>query len=298
MMIGTELGRFLPWEGLAKVPTEPITSAKEAMKLAGLDWLVDGRPLYDEDGNLVKDFVMNTRMSDKAPLYVVTKTYNRIQNFECYDFIEDLMQQKLAYVTGLELQGGRRIVFIVRSVEPKKVAGEAVTLYAALTNAHTGLNSLQMMITPVREASQTPLNIKLKKARRSVYLRHTRNVRDRMEDVQRVLGTADKYLEELDNEGTRLAMHSIDWAQFKNALFPEKERTHQRTEQMRELLEVARHQPDLADYEGSAWQAVNAVADVVSHMEPARKGQRGLERRLESFIDGYELLNKAYNIVA
>ena len=41
--------REVPWHGLGTMVAEAPTS-KEALRLAGLDWKVEGRPVYDADG--------------------------------------------------------------------------------------------------------------------------------------------------------------------------------------------------------------------------------------------------------
>ena len=41
--------REVPWHGLGTMVAEAPTS-KDALRLAGLDWKVEGRPIYDADG--------------------------------------------------------------------------------------------------------------------------------------------------------------------------------------------------------------------------------------------------------
>lgn len=41
--------REVPWHGLGTMVAEAPIS-KEALRLAGLDWKVEGRPVYDADG--------------------------------------------------------------------------------------------------------------------------------------------------------------------------------------------------------------------------------------------------------
>ena len=73
--------REVPWHGLGTMVAEAPTS-KDALRLAGLDWKVEGRPIYDADGQEIPGFVANTRDSDGQVLGVVTNNYRVLQNEE------------------------------------------------------------------------------------------------------------------------------------------------------------------------------------------------------------------------
>ena len=51
--------REVPWHGLGTMVAEAPTS-KDALRLADLDWKVEGRPIYDADGQEIHGFVANT----------------------------------------------------------------------------------------------------------------------------------------------------------------------------------------------------------------------------------------------
>ena len=66
-----EVSRFVPWHGLG-TPIEEACSSAEALELAGLDWEVNSRPIYTDNGIQIPGYIANTRSSDNKVLGVVT----------------------------------------------------------------------------------------------------------------------------------------------------------------------------------------------------------------------------------
>ena len=63
--------REKPWHGLGTKVMEAPTSA-DAIRLAGLDWIVEPKPVYDGEGTPIPGWVANTRSSDGKVLGLVT----------------------------------------------------------------------------------------------------------------------------------------------------------------------------------------------------------------------------------
>lgn len=64
-------GREKPWHGLGTQVEEAPTSA-DALRLAGLDWTVQRKPIQVCGGRKVDNFFANVRSSDGAVLGVVS----------------------------------------------------------------------------------------------------------------------------------------------------------------------------------------------------------------------------------
>ena len=68
--------------------------------------------------------------------------------------------------------------------------------------------------------------------------------------------------------------------------------TRKHVEERRETIRSLTNVDDLANHRGTAWAAVNAVAEYVTHAEPARKHERWKEARFERLvITGKSLLS-------
>ena len=67
-------GRFVTWHGLGTPVQSALTSA-EALKVAGLDWKVEARPVFTDNGIKIPGYVANTRDSDNSVLGIVSDKY-------------------------------------------------------------------------------------------------------------------------------------------------------------------------------------------------------------------------------
>ncbi|MBO5711249.1 MAG: hypothetical protein J6R47_00280, partial [Acholeplasmatales bacterium] len=70
--------RETPWHGLGVRVEEAMTSA-QAIELAGLNWTVETKPIFTENGIQIPGYVSNTRSSDNSILGVVTEKYKIVQ---------------------------------------------------------------------------------------------------------------------------------------------------------------------------------------------------------------------------
>ena len=70
------------WHGLGTIVMEAPTSA-DALRLAGLDWMVVQEPVYTGCKEIVKGYKANVRSSDRKVLGVVSDRYKVVQNTEC-----------------------------------------------------------------------------------------------------------------------------------------------------------------------------------------------------------------------
>lgn len=82
-------GREKPWHGLGTQVEEAPTSA-DALRLAGLDWTVQRKPIQVCGGRKVDNFFANVRSSDGAVLGVVSDRYQVVQNAEAFAFTDAL----------------------------------------------------------------------------------------------------------------------------------------------------------------------------------------------------------------
>lgn len=80
-------GREKPWHGLGTQVEKAPTSA-DALRLAGLDWTVQRKPIQVCGGRKVDNFFANVRSSDGAVLGVVSDRYQVVQNAEAFAFTD------------------------------------------------------------------------------------------------------------------------------------------------------------------------------------------------------------------
>ena len=90
--------REKPWHGLGTEVQEAPTSA-DALICAGLDWLVEQKNVYTEDGSLISGYKVNTRSTDNAALGIVSDRYKVVQNEDAFQFTDDLLGAGVTYET-------------------------------------------------------------------------------------------------------------------------------------------------------------------------------------------------------
>ena len=76
------------------------------------------------------------------------------------------------------------------------------------------------------------------------------------------------------------------------------------TQRQKETAKAAKYEivncmmaPDLAQFVGTKWGFLNAVADYVDHSNPVRKTKNWEENRFANVVAGHQLLDKAYELV-
>jgi hypothetical protein len=84
------LDRTMPYMRYGTVDISAATNVNEALELSNMNWLVDSKPLYDDNGNIYEGFCANVRDKDNALLGIVSEKYRIVQNEDAFNFVNDL----------------------------------------------------------------------------------------------------------------------------------------------------------------------------------------------------------------
>lgn len=295
--------REKPWHNLG-VRVEEAPTSKEALELAGLNWTIDGKPIFDAQGNEIKGYKANTRSSDGRVLGIVGGRYQVVQNAEAFDFTDNLIGEGITYETAGSLRGGRQI-WLLGKMPERYILGDKFEPYICFTNTHDGTGAVRACMTPIRVVCNNTLNMALEGASRAWSTAHRGNVQAKLEEARQTLELADKYLIRLDEEADRLANAKMTEGEVKSTLdkmfvLPEDatERMKRTAEEAKDQIIVCMLRPDIAQFLNTKWGFVNAVSDFVGHSEPARRTQKFEENRWGNIISGQTLLSKAFSLVA
>lgn len=294
--------REKPWHGLGTRVEEAPTS-KEALELAGLNWTVDGLPVFDGKGNEIRGYKANTRSTDGKVLGIVSGKYTLVQNAEAFDFTDSLVGEGITYETAGSLRGGKQIWLLGRMPDTK-ILGDDFEPYICFTNTHDGSGAVRACMTPVRVVCNNTLNMALSGAKRSWSTPHRGNVQAKLDEARQTLQLAQKYLVKLDEEADKLANAKMSDAEIQavlNTMFavPEKasERQKRNAEAAKQEIVVCMMRPDLEQYLNTRWGFINAVSDFVGHSEPARRTVNYDENRWANIIGGHMILDKAFALI-
>ena len=301
--------REKPWHGMGTMIQTAPTSA-EALRLAGLDWIVEPKPVYvGIDGLFGKSmtqipgYVANTRDTDGHVLGIVTDSYKIVQNVDAFAFTDNLIGGDVHYETAGSLAEGKR-VWLLAKLPETEIVGDKTEQYLVFTNTFDGSGSVKVACTPVRVVCQNTLNYALRNAKRSWSIRHTANINTRLHEAQQSLQLASQYITELQANAEVLAtehLTSNELDKLVAQLFPIADDATQTVKnhamERRSMFQTALNADDLQNFRNTKWQFVNAAADMADHAQPVRVTATSRENRLGSIFAGHPLLDKAYELV-
>jgi phage/plasmid-like protein (TIGR03299 family) len=152
-----------PWHRLG-TELDNVTNARDAVRLAGLDYTVVTRPM----DALVK---MYSRYSDWGIVREDTgellgtsdDSHVPIQNVDAFRFFDTLVQTNQAsYETAGMIGRGERVWILAKIPGAIKVRGrDIVNKYLLLTNSHDGQSGVRVKLTPIRVVCNNTLTAAL-----------------------------------------------------------------------------------------------------------------------------------------
>lgn len=295
--------REKPWHGLGTMVKEAPTSA-DALRLAGLNWRVEPKPLQVCGGRKVDGYKANVRSTDGAVLGVVSDRYKICQNVDAFDFTDNLIGGEVRYETAGSLQGGKKI-WLLAKLPNTSLLGDAIEPYLCFTNSHDGSGAIRVCMTPIRVVCNNTLNLALSGAKRTWAARHTGNVELKLAEARECLTLADNYMAELNSAADKLVNTTVTDEQIQqilSELFPLKEDASDREKNNVKALKnefmVCYWMPDIAQFRGTAWGAVNAMSDMVGHNAPKRQTQNYRENNWGRIMDGHAMLDKMVSLLS
>ena len=296
--------REKPWHGLGTEVKEAPTSA-DALIYAGLDWTVEQKNVYAEDGTLICGYKVNIRNTDNAALGIVSDRYKVVQNEDAFQFTDDLLGAGVTYETAGALQGGRKVWMLARMPHRYIIAGDEIAPYLVVMNSHDGSSGIKVAMTPIRVVCQNTLNLALNSAKRIWTTKHTENVMSRVHEAEETLGLAEKYMSELGrgiDELSKIRLSDKKVMQLMQDFFPVTNDLPdvQRKNNLRLLDDMKQRYwaaPDLSYVDRNGYRFVNAISDFATHADPIRKTKNYNENLFLRTVEGNPMIDKAYRMV-
>ena len=293
-----------PWHGLGVVVEESPTS-KDALRLAGLNWSVEQRPIQTVDGVPLNGFKANVRRKKKKVLGVVTDKYKIVQNDEAFAFTDALLGEGITYETAGSLQEGRKVWLLAKLPHKYLISGDEVTPYLVFSNSHDGSGAIKVAMTPVRVVCNNTLNLALAEAKRCWSTIHTGNLSGKLQDAKQTLLHADAYMQGLAKafeELRKVKLTDRKVMGYIDILLPELDNpTPQQTRNIVRLKEDMKARyfdaPDLKDVGKNGYRFINAVSDFATHAKPIRMTRNYQENLFGRTMEGNALIDRAYGML-
>jgi phage/plasmid-like protein (TIGR03299 family) len=281
--------RGLPWWGGEGHPNlvarDGLVTADEAVKLGGLDFEVELRPILTmgAKGRLtnIGSHKAVVRTDTGAPLGVVGRKYRPIQYREgLADFGRGIIATEEATVdTAGTLFGGKtgfmwfEINGLHLLVKGERPEGEIKT-YLGVTTSHDGSSALRALVTPVRTVCANTLNMALRGAKETFTVRHSGSVEGKIEAAREALSITRDYMAEFEAIANRLAAVTVPDADVQGIMekvWPVKEdlsegwtERHPATLATKDYFASANLDP----IRGTGWGVLNAAVEFIDHEAP------------------------------
>ncbi|MCD8739363.1 DUF945 domain-containing protein [Mucilaginibacter roseus] len=232
------------WHNLGQVIDHYPTSA-EAIECAGLDYIVEKRPLFtydtenylkDSDADIivpeieVPNYFATVRADKEQVLGVVGNDYEVIQNRDAFSFFDAIVGggDGILYETCGALGNGERIFITAKLPGYIRVGNDdLIEKYLFLTTSHDGYGSITAAFTPTRIVCNNTLHAALGNMTNSVKIRHTQSAQERLKQAHQVMGISNIMSNQLDDIFNRWAHVRISDEQIlklvQQAMAPSKE---------------------------------------------------------------------------
>lgn len=264
-----------PWHGLGTV-IEGKATAEEALQLAGLDWEVEKRQLFQPVGDKfvpVKDRFSTTRVTDNKSLGIVSADYHVYQNKESFHFLNNLTDThgEAVFSTAGSLFGGSRTFLTLQIGEGFKVAGDdAHKLYLMATNSHDGSQAFTVAVTPIRVVCNNTVTMGLKEAKTKWTIRHKISLEGQVQNARDILKMSLAYedaFQKMVDELIEIEVTKDRFHKIVDKIIPASPRQHDK--QVEELMDVWENEPtvSMGDRDHNAWEAFNALTYWTDHKE-------------------------------
>jgi phage/plasmid-like protein (TIGR03299 family) len=266
-----------PWHGLG-IKLDEAPSIQAAIMAAGLDWSVDLKPVYLEDGSLIECAKATTRSSDGSVLGVVGTRYKPLQNSDAFNFFNPFVENGLCTLeTAGSLSFGKKVWILARigGSDLPIVGDDVIRKFILLSNSHDGTVSVRVGFTPVRVVCANTLAMAHENgASQLIRIRHSNNTVTDLTKLQEVMNLANQSFEATAMQYRALASKTINSADLRKyikvVLGVEEEEDKESTRAKNQIAEVIElfengRGSQLIGVKGTVWAAYNAATEYLSH---------------------------------
>lgn len=303
LSIFEQAGKDIP-EGLSDNKVKTIFEA------TGLDWVVEQKEVavLEKDNNysFLRNYVANYRSDNNQFLGMVhPKDYKVVQNYDAFDFIDELPNFTFEKV-GM-FNGGKKVFVVGKSNEQIAIDGsdDLVNFYLTFLHGHDGKSGIRFILCPVRMFCMNQLNLMLQTANFKYNIAHTGDIQFKLAQIQKAIANSRDYVtgltQTIDTMINTKATKSIE--QLTLELIPIEDTdtaliTSRKEETRQTIITLYNDKPDLQNYKGTQFGIISAVSDYISHAQPKRISHSTIDNTFISNIEGHALLEQTRLLLA
>lgn len=264
-----------PWHGLGQeIKPADYYNVEVFKKAAGLNFEVGVEAIYRPNGELIQEARSFVRKDTNKLLGVVGPNTQPLQNWEAFSFFKPFLDEKIAALhTAGSLDEGRK-VWVLAHIQGKNmevIKNDPVEKYILLSNSHDGSMAVRIGYTPIRVVCWNTLSAAHgSAASKLIRIRHTRNMRQDLEDVRSIMEVANATFNATLEQFKALARKSInqgDLRKYVNLVMTKKEDTTDASTRMKNIIDgiIVLHETgrgtNIPGVQGTLWGAYNAVTE-------------------------------------
>jgi len=287
-MVGLNV-REATWTNIG-TDVEMSTTVQEVLEKAKLDYEVEKRPLYIDNGNggiTVPDKFATYDATNGTIKGVVGNTYKILQNRDAFDFVNGI-DDKLSFVKAGETKSG--MIYIIGRLDDVTVLGDTITPYVIFQNGHNGVYTLKTTICPLRIVCQNQFAMSFRESPNTISIHHSNSMEGRLVEAQKLMRNVAGYMKEFNNTAEELAAlklngtaaNDIFHAFFEQAIKKDNEKQIQVVNDKTTLITNIYNYDDNQNFKGTVWGLVNAFADYTTHILPMRNTDTAEENKFVS----------------
>lgn len=304
-----------PWHKLGVQFDREFTSS-EAIAAARLDYSVLKEQLHRLRTDLGPGMTEPTEAwatingHTQDILGIVGDGYEILQNQEAFDFFDILLKESGGKLqTAGALGKGEKVWMLAKLPEVfYPLAGDGVEQYILGTTSHDGTMKTEVRFVSIRVVCANTFNLAMKESRGVISIRHTTNMRQKLEMAAMVLLRYKEHFDITGEQFAKLASVRVDDAWLDeylerligNPLNVADGRSRTILENKIKLIEgrlAYGRGVDLPGVAGTAWWALNSLVEYADFDMKAKGQSQDESRRTQSILfgTGAELKQKAFD---
>lgn len=204
-----------------------LMTRPEIIEKAGLDYVVEKVKAYFMNEEITADgigeyaqpapghYLTIARWQDRKPtvLGAVGDQYEVLQNKDAFLFFDPLIEDGEAVFDAAGVLGrGERVWVLAMIPDLVMTVGakeDRTVTYLLVTNSHDGSSSVTCAVVNIRVVCQNTLLAGLSGAPSKIKIRHTKSMKDRLQEASRVMGVARRNHEKVSEVFNAMAAHKM-----------------------------------------------------------------------------------------
>ena len=282
-----------------------VSDIESALTKANLNFNVEKAPLmanYNGQEIIIPKKVITLRDDTLEPLGIVGEDYNVCQNIDAFDFV-NYVSGDLKFDKAGITKGG--MVYVITKLPEVSILNDKFTPYVIFQNSFNGGYPVRACIAPLRIVCQNQMSIAFRNAHNTITLKHTSSLADKLLVAKKTFSEVAEYMQTLNAEAEKLATYkftSNQFTKFVDEVLPIKEEMSElqkeRVQHARDQFFRAYRQDDNANFKGTAWGAINAISDFLTHRENSRNTATANENKFVAVTFSPEILQKFYDRIS